>query len=298
MENKWPEKFDIVVANPPYSKKLHLKFLDKAFDVAKEQVIFVHPSTSFIDNKGKTNLFEKINAKILPHLKSIKLFNGNGFFGTALYVPFSITHINKKEKSKDFLVENEFSGIKYKTKDFHGIPVEWSITKENYQKLISKIKSISEKKNLHSEGNVLGSRQEHKRVLSLDNPFVVQFTHIRGSTKKNVKGWNSNLYEDDFFTIFRKTIEIERNPDIRYNIWFEFETQGEAENFVCFCKSSFARFCLSIFKISQNLHSGELKTIPWLDFTQEWTDEKLYTHFNITEEEQAFIKEVIPPYYD
>ena len=35
-----------------------------------------------------------------------------------------------------------------------------------------------------------------------------------------------------------------------------------------------------------------------MDFTQEWTDERLYKHFNITEEEQAFIKEIIPPYYD
>jgi hypothetical protein len=46
------------------------------------------------------------------------------------------------------------------------------------------------------------------------------------------------------------------------------------------------------------LDNGELKAVPWMDFTQEWTDEKLYAHFNITEEEQSFIKEVIPPYYD
>ena len=41
MINKWPEKFDIVIANPPYSKKLDLKFLDKAFDIAK-----------YLDNAG------------------------------------------------------------------------------------------------------------------------------------------------------------------------------------------------------------------------------------------------------
>jgi len=41
-----------------------------------------------------------------------------------------------------------------------------------------------------------------------------------------------------------------------------------------------------------------LAYVPAMDFTQEWTDEKLYAHFGITEEEQAFIKEVIPPYYD
>ena len=55
--------------------------------------------------------------------------------------------------------------------------------------------------------------------------------------------------------------------------------------------------CLGIFKKDIALNSN-LKSVPLVDFTQEWTDEKLYVHFNITEEEQAFIKEVIPPYYD
>jgi hypothetical protein len=41
-----------------------------------------------------------------------------------------------------------------------------------------------------------------------------------------------------------------------------------------------------------------MKLIPWMDFTQEWNDEKLYSHFGITKEEQAFIKQVIPPFYD
>ena len=56
--------------------------------------------------------------------------------------------------------------------------------------------------------------------------------------------------------------------------------------------------CLALSKISQQLARRELTKTPWMDFTQEWTDEKLYAHFSITEEEQAFIKEVIPPYYD
>ena len=55
--------------------------------------------------------------------------------------------------------------------------------------------------------------------------------------------------------------------------------------------------CFAINKTTQKVTTG-LNSIPWMDFTQEWTDEKLYKHFNITEEEQAFIKKIIPPYYD
>jgi hypothetical protein len=56
--------------------------------------------------------------------------------------------------------------------------------------------------------------------------------------------------------------------------------------------------CLALSKTNTTLFNGELKSIPWLDFTQEWTDEKLYSRFNITEEEQSFIKEIIKPYYE
>jgi site-specific DNA-methyltransferase (adenine-specific) len=87
-----------------------------------------------------------------------------------------------------------------------------------------------------------------------------------------------------------------RNP--KYRVWFEFKTEMEALNFIKYSKTYFSRGCLSLVKTNKNIAQNELSFIPSMDFTQEWTDEKLYAHFNITEEEQAFIKEIIPPYYD
>ena len=56
--------------------------------------------------------------------------------------------------------------------------------------------------------------------------------------------------------------------------------------------------CLSIYKINSETANGELEAVPWLDFTQEWTDEKLYKHFNLTQDEINFIEENIPDYYN
>jgi hypothetical protein len=106
MENKWPDKFDIVIANPPYSGNLHIKFLEKSYDISKENVVFVHPSTPFIERKGVTKIYQSIISKIIQDLESITLFNGNGEFGIGLYLPCSITSINKKNKSKTFFVKN------------------------------------------------------------------------------------------------------------------------------------------------------------------------------------------------
>jgi hypothetical protein len=52
---------------------------------------------------------------------------------------------------------------------------------------------------------------------------------------------------------------------------------------------------MALVKRDQNIKLG---TLPWMDFTQEWNNSNLYEHFNITEEEQMFIKETILPYDD
>lgn len=41
-----------------------------------------------------------------------------------------------------------------------------------------------------------------------------------------------------------------------------------------------------------------MSVIPWLDFSKEWNDEKLYKYFNLSEDEIKFIEKIIPNYYD
>jgi len=142
---------------------------------------------------------------------------------------------------------------------------------------------------LHDKANI-GTNEKGTFI----NNYVVEFSNIMGN--KDIVNI-TNMYVDDFYTILRKTKGISTEGKIRYNIWFEFNTIKEAENFISYCKTDFARMCLALAKISQNL-SSEIKSIPWMDFKQTWTDKKLYKHFNISQEEQDFIKEVIPKYYD
>jgi site-specific DNA-methyltransferase (adenine-specific) len=61
--------------------------------------------------------------------------------------------------------------------------------------------------------------------------------------------------------------------------------------------TKFARFCLSIYKNGANLNSGELKLVPFIDPTIQWTDEMLFQHFELTQEEINFINEFIGDWY-
>jgi site-specific DNA-methyltransferase (adenine-specific) len=48
-------------------------------------------------------------------------------------------------------------------------------------------------------------------------------------------------------------------------------------------------------KISQDAMRGVYALVPMQDFTEPWTDEKLYKKYGLTEEEIAFIESMIRP---
>jgi hypothetical protein len=107
------------------------------------------------------------------------------------------------------------------------------------------------------------------------------------------------MWKESFFTFIGKNQGVKTRQEISepHTYWFEFSTRLEADNFLKYIKTDFARFCLSLMKTDKHVNS-KMWIVPFMDFSQEWTDEKLYAHFQISEEEQSFIKEIIPPYYD
>lgn len=62
-----------------------------------------------------------------------------------------------------------------------------------------------------------------------------------------------------------------------------------------YLRTKFARFLLSLTKISQHGTSKIYRFVPVVDFNEEWTDEKLYAHFGLTEEEINLIETSIKP---
>jgi hypothetical protein len=215
-------------------------------------------------------------------IKSIDLFNGNPIFGINLYVPCVITHIDNKKNTNKILCKDLINDTVFEYSDINTIN-KFSNT-ELYPGLKSKILNYTEK------------NCSIKEYSDRDGTFYLNLSEIRGHGETNTI---NKMVKDDFYTFVPKSYTIKERKDAKY-FNCGFDTEEEAYNFLNYLKSDFARFCLSIYKINSTLAgtSSVLNSVPWLDFTQEWTDEKLYAHFQISEEEQSFIKEIIPPYYD
>ena len=277
-------KFDVVFSNPPYTNNLDIKILNEIIDIADEFVV-VHPSTWIIDCKYGTKFTVDFRKRISSKVKSFEFFNGNPIFDIGLYVPTVITHIDSKHNgnieinffNNAFEIQNIFDISKYGEKWITLIKPFFVSMKNHY--------SINDNK------------------VDAENPptnkLFVQMARIRGHVNLSAKSDSSKIAQDDFYTMVMKSSEdnkgirkTNQNPPT-----FAFDTETEQNNFIEYLKTDFARFCLSIYKNGVSLVGGELGLIPWLDFTEEWDDDKLFAKFNVSQDLQDYIREFLPDYH-
>ena len=74
-----------------------------------------------------------------------------------------------------------------------------------------------------------------------------------------------------------------------------YDTSEEANNAANYLLTRFARFLISLRKISQHLSKERFRWVPLLDFKEEWSDQKLYKKFKLSKQEIAFIESTIRP---
>ena len=74
-----------------------------------------------------------------------------------------------------------------------------------------------------------------------------------------------------------------------------FETKQEALNCLSYTKTKFYRALLFFNRIQKNLSQSTFDFIPLQDFSEPWTDEKLYKKYGLTQEEIDFIESMIRP---
>lgn len=71
--------------------------------------------------------------------------------------------------------------------------------------------------------------------------------------------------------------------------------ETKCKNLSNYLKTKFVRFLHSLAKASQDATSKTYRFVPMQDFSEEWTDKKLYAKYGLNEEEITFIENSIKP---
>ena len=80
-----------------------------------------------------------------------------------------------------------------------------------------------------------------------------------------------------------------------YIILRTFKNESQAKKFITYVSTKFFRFLVALIKNTQNAAKGVYQFVPLQDFSELWTDEKLYKKYGLTEDEIAFIDSMIRP---
>ena len=274
--------FDIVFSNPPYNNNIDLKILQTMFNHS-DKIIFIHPSTFLLDKKFKTKIANTLRDS--NYLEKAIFVWGNQMFDIWLFCPLTISVWNKNHNSKNVeVIDTAITNSTY-TCDVNDI----SVHGEYFQKI---------KHFLNCKSNLQNNLTNENELTD----YSVKFALIRGhaNIKNNISGYN-----EDFFTIAAMDDELNKcdstfrfGKHVNCKLHWAFQSEIERNNFLGYCKTKIVRFLLSLVKTNAHLDSGELETIPWMDFSQEWNDKKLCKEFGIDEELWNYIDKFIPDYYE
>jgi len=80
-----------------------------------------------------------------------------------------------------------------------------------------------------------------------------------------------------------------------YLIIGPFKKKLMAENVISYTQTKFFHFMLALVKITQNTMKKAYSFVPLQDFSEPWTDEKLYKKYGLSKDEIAFIESMVRP---
>jgi len=298
LDEKINMEFDCILMNPPYKNGLHYKMLNKSFELLKDNGTLqcIHPATAFLNKKDTKKQKEPIKTLeiVCKYRTEIKLIDGNKIFNAGLFVPLSITKITK--------IEDEDIVVKFKHFDENS----------THTKIVKNLDKIF----IHADDRVLSIMEKIKRLMtsSLENnlyrtgkigQYYLNINKMSGNTPKEGK------INPDFYCMIYKKYENDISSQIVITPKEDWERKGgsqfnqvavnsvgDAQNVANYLMTKFARFSLSILKISSYIDCGELTLVPFMDPTVNWTDEMLCNHFELTEQEIEFINNYIGNWYE
>jgi hypothetical protein len=287
------KKKDFIIINPPWKHPLHIDIFIVSFDNELKvggTLICLQPATPFITKKDvkESKNIKRIKQIFLENKTRLVLINGNEIFDIDQEAPVSCSTVTK-EKNNYIEVKNNYYTNSNKLevhRSFDTIFIHGNLIVKSIKEKIDKLNNDS------IEDNLYRKTKKYKKCLLKINAISTG-PPKNGKPNGKFQSIISKKYENRFDDIlFTKDSTKNSSNEIT------FETKKEALNCFKYLLTKFARFAVSIYKLNQNLHRGELKGVPYMDFNQKWDDEKLFEYFKLDPEEIDFINEYIQDWYE
>lgn len=316
-------KFDVIISNPPYqlsdggngasASPIYQFFVEKGKKLNPKYLTMIIPSRWFAGGKGlddfrKNMLDDNRIVKIVDYVNAKDCFSGISLGGGVCYFlwdrdnpkPCEFTNIHDGIESTDirnlaefpvFVRYNEAISIIHKIKSFNEPTVSEVIGSRNPFGLSSSARGNNEPNDylLYSSG---GKGYISKELVTQGQSMIKEYKVMISKVTSEHAGEPD---KSGMFTVVSTTKVLMPNEVCTdsYLIAYHSNSKEKATNFAEYICTKFFRFLLLQAVSSINLSRDKFQFIPMQDFDSIWTDESLYNKYKLTEQEIAFIENMI-----
>ncbi|MBO1883701.1 Eco57I restriction-modification methylase domain-containing protein [Capnocytophaga sp. Marseille-Q4570] len=306
---------------------IYNKFVEQAIMLNPRYLCMIIPSKWMVGGRGlkkfRENMVENKKIKILYDFENSKdCFPGQNLDGGVCYFLLDreykgetdyIFRSNDGEeiKSKRFLKNNYFEYIIRNNRVLSII--EESSSEESFSKIVSQVRPYG------IRGFLFNTPERYPNSNLSFKPFekalkIYGVKGIKGGAKRIIgyisrdivtNGFDSIDKYKLFFTTSYSTNAINPPEIIKaqpneictetFLLVGPFDTENEQLNCLKYMNTKFFKFLLYLGKGTMHVTKSVFGLIPLQDFTEEWTDEKLYRKYGLTAEEIAYIEKMVRP---
>jgi len=328
IHNKLPDrisnmKFDVIIGNPPYqlntggasaqATPLYDKFVQQAKKLNPRYLTMIIPGRWYAGGMGLDTfrsemLSDKNIKKLVDYPNAGDCFPGVELRGGVCYFlwdrdnPGVCEYTNISGKVKNTIIRKM---------DEHPIFIRWNqalkivnkVNKENEKKLSDIVSSVSP---FGLATSVRGSNRRSKNSLILHSSKGVEYisedqvkTGLDLINKYKVlisRPISGNLETPPFKVIaLLKTLKPKEVCTHTYLVVGSYGNIEAAHNLKTYLETKFVRFLLVQSISGIDISKDKFRFVPMQDFSESWTNEKLYNKYKLTKEEIEFIESMIRP---
>lgn len=324
-EELYDMQFDVIIGNPPYqlsdgghgtsAMPIYHKFIEQAKKLNPRFLTMIVPARWYSGGKGlddfrDTMLHDQRLRNIVDYPEAIDAFNGVQIKGGVMYFLWDRDNQGdvtvstfKKDRIVSTLERPLLEGdadtfIRYN----EAISILNKVQAKNEESLANQISSM---KPFGLRTFVKATTKVFENGIKLYQNGGVGYVSQHEITKNTelidkykVLIPRAGSGSDSFpHSILGKPFVVEPHSACTetYIVLGSYDNVEECKNLTSYVSTRFFRFLVLLIKSTQDAAARVYKYVPTQDFTEEWTDEKLYKKYGITEDEIAFIESMIRP---
>jgi site-specific DNA-methyltransferase (adenine-specific) len=321
-------KFDVIIGNPPYqlsdggsaggAMPIYQIFVEKAKLLMPKYLCMIIPSRWFAGGRGldyfrQQMLNDDRIQTLVDYPKSRDCFQGVDIAGGVCYFlwdknyhgPCNVISVNQKKTNLMTRNLNEFDIF---IRDNIGVEIIHKIRKTAFHSASDIVEKVSpfglrsytrgEKVPFENSLTLISSDGvsyirkadvlKNQKLIDLYKVVIGYLNPDRAGVNNASDGKSNVTTKISIYnpgTVITETyIIIGTFNDIEY-----------AKNYTTYIKTKFVRFLILLTLSSMHITKSSFQFVPLQDFSEPWTDEKLYKKYGLTEDEISFIESMIRP---